>query len=142
MLWRLLTVLYVAMSAMKIYIQWVLMLSFINGCVPDCGTANATHVAEACAPDCWTEEYTVSRVPPAKALYDPIWMLLFVFYRYWHPLHDTNVVITLANDTRHNIQGDANICCFHLVKKVHGDDGHDMDDEEIKNFLPATAVIA
>ena len=62
-------------------------------------------------------------------------MLLFVFHRYWNPLHSTNVILTLANDTRHNVPGDAKVCCFHFVPRVHGDEGEKENGQERESLL-------
>ncbi|GMI30633.1 hypothetical protein TrCOL_g2230 [Triparma columacea] len=138
--WRGLTIVYILVSLIKLEIQWVLMIAAEKACEPHCimtGT-NTTALGEDevfCVAECWDAEMQGKYVFPAKPLWDPIWMLIFIFYRYWHPLHSTNVVITLANDTRHNVPGDAAICCFHVVPKMHGDEG-DGDGDDTDTLLP------
>lgn len=107
--WRFVTVVYVIVSFVKIYLQWVL-ISIFHGDI--------------------SEEDGEALVPSFKGVFDPIWMLLFVFYRFWNPLSGKNIVVTFTNDTRHNHPGEANICCFHIVSKK---DQRDMHEDEFQD---------
>jgi len=91
-LWRIFTLVFLTVSVIKLYLQWVLMLRYAG-----------------------VQEAHEHFVPAGKVrqIPDMIWMLLFVFYRCWHPLSGSEVIVTFAPDEQTESGGGASIWCYH-----------------------------
>jgi len=95
---------FVLLSTLKIYFQWVLMVSHRQN---------------------WSDDQVEVYLPWwfPSSLIDPLWMLLLIFYRHWHPLSGKSVLLQFSNCNAADEVGAASICCFHIVGA-----GHEKED--------------